>query len=205
MFSATKATLHLINTFLKFYFAQRRLHRDEIFVRSSSSEDDTVGEPNETVNQHPNNENETREVSENQQNETESETLSTLQQNVRARIEPAATQFIAAGTQQRIQLRGFVDARSNIRSPLHATALIGLLQVANGNENGVLASLGHSNRSTWMNQHINAFFEAGGPLDAFRQVSADVLQRHLKKAENRARAIYNTNHSNGGGESRRHS
>ncbi len=91
-----------------------------------------------------------------------------MNRNVRARIENRAPPNPTSEDSERISLQGFLDTTgSNICSSAHATALIGILQVAKGNENGVLASLGHNNRSRWVNQNLNAFFAPGGPLDSF--------------------------------------
>lgn len=91
---------------------------------------------------------------------------------------------------------GFLNATgTDIRSITHDFALIWLLQRANGQGDGVLAKFGHSNCSQRISRNIGLFFQPGGPLDAFQQVCADVLQCHVHRAETLVREIYGRDHS----------
>ncbi len=181
---------------------------DEILGDSSNSEN----ESDEILDVHPpqinqvsltqNSYNDTENsISSNNNNAREEEIRLTNQQPRNAHPIFANLRNQASRSSQRIRLGGFLDAMGrNIRSTAHGTALTGLMQLASGNENGILSSLGHSNRSNWITQNIDVFFQAGGPLDLFRPVSTEVLQRHLKRAETLAHSIYDSHHSSQGGE-----
>jgi hypothetical protein len=49
----------------------------------------------------------------------------------------------------------------------HATALIGVIQLAHGHPDGIVAALGHNNRTTWIRQNLVPFFQNDGPLSMF--------------------------------------
>ncbi len=101
-----------------------------------------------------------------------------------------------SSTSQRMKLGGFVDMLGcNIWSNAHGTALTALLQLANGNENGIISALAHNNRSNWISQNLDAFFQPGGLLDSLWSVSSEVLQQHLKGAQTLAQSFYNSHHS----------
>ena len=58
-------------------------------------------------------------------------------------------------------LGGFVQTRvgvTAIRSPRHATALIGILQLAGAHQSGFLGSMGHGNRLDWFQSNASALF-----------------------------------------------
>ncbi len=61
----------------------------------------------------------------------------------------------------------------------------GMMQLACGNANGILASIRYTNQSSWINQTL-IFFQQGGPLESFRPDSSGVLQRYFKEAEQAA-------------------
>ena len=97
----------------------------------------------------------------------------------------------------RVQMGGFLNTEgTGIRGPNQAAALIGLIQLAGGHENGILATLGHSNRTDWIRQNIQSFFRSGGPLSCFHPVSEAVVMRHLRHAQAFARTIYERDHNN---------
>jgi hypothetical protein len=56
--------------------------------------------------------------------------------------------------------------------------------------------LGHNQQTQWFNEHVDAFFQADGPLGMFNQVSPLVLFRHFSAASNQARALFDRRHSN---------
>ena len=68
--------------------------------------------------------------------------------------------------------------------------------MAAGHVDGLVGSLGQGNRTGWFTNHINAFFADGGPLGEFQPVSADVLLRHMRNAQNTAQTMYHRDHSN---------
>ena len=99
---------------------------------------------------------------------------------------------------QRQPLGGFVQTRvgvTAIRSPRHATALIGILQLAGAYQSGLLGSMGHGNRQAWFQSNASALFRSDGPLGDFNEVSASVLMRHVGAAERHARDLYGRSHS----------
>ncbi len=52
------------------------------------------------------------------------------------------------------QLGGFLGTMGHdVWSNAHGIVLTGLLQLANGNENGIVAALGYNNRSNWISQN----------------------------------------------------
>ncbi len=76
-----------------------------------------------------------------------------------------------------------------------------LLQLASGQEDGIVANLGHNNRSQWISNNIEVFFQPrGGTLERYHRVFPEVLQQYLRRPETLARNIYNRDHSSGGGE-----
>ncbi len=176
---------------------------------SSSAEDGSnevleVSPPivNQVVeNQCVNNDRELSTTTTNNNNGTNNENEFSNQQ--RRNINAHTTNFGSqnSNASQQMQFGGFLDTTGcNIRLNAYATALTGLLQLANGNENGIVAAIGYNNRSNWISQNIDAFFEPGGPLDSFQPVSTEVLQWHLKRAETLACSFYNLHHSRLGGE-----
>ncbi len=178
----------------------RRLQIEEIFVESESSDESIVRPPeivnppriinNQRTNSQPSNDDNHSSALDNVEPSTQG--VNAEQRNVQARVDNP--------DQERNMFGGFLDwSQTSIRSPLHATALIGVLQLAYGNENGVLSTLGYNNRTRWINKNINAFFSVGGPLGYFCPICADVFKHHLKKAENLACVIYNRTHSDGRG------
>ncbi len=62
----------------------------------------------------------------------------------------------------RIPLGHFVE-NNKIQSYAHHKALVGLMQLAYGNANGILASIGYTNQSSWINQNIDDFFSTRWP------------------------------------------
>jgi len=89
------------------------------------------------------------------------------------------------------------DAKRSIRSPGHAAALIGILQLASGYHNGgIVGAIGHNNRQLWFNENIDVLFDAGGPLENYQPISAKVLIRHFRIAQTLARSHYDRDHSN---------
>ncbi len=58
----------------------------------------------------------------------------------------------------------------NIWIDAHGTGLTGLLQLANGNENGIVAAFGHNNRSDWISQNLDAFLNQVAQLILFCQL-----------------------------------
>ncbi len=99
--------------------------------------------------------------------------------------------------QERNMFDTFLDwSQTSIQSQLHAISLIGVLQSSSVNEYGVLAILGHENRTKWINENSSTFFSPDGLICYFCHIYADVFKQHLKKAENQTHAIYNRNHSN---------
>lgn len=99
--------------------------------------------------------------------------------------------------QQRIPLGSFLNqAETEIRSADHATALIGLIQLGAGHEDGISGAFGHNNRSAWFRANTEALFREDGPLGRYVAVSARVLMRHVGRAQLLARSIYDRDHSN---------
>jgi len=95
-------------------------------------------------------------------------------------------------------LGGFVQTRvgvTAIRSPRHATALIGILQLAGAHQSGLLGSMGHGNHLAWFQSNASALFRSDGPLGGYNEVSASVLMRHVGAAERHARDLYGRSHS----------
>ena len=88
----------------------------------------------------------------------------------------------------RVAMHGFVHARSliGIRSPEHASALIRILELARADDNGLIGSLGHGNRTSWITTNRVAVFQPGGPLAAYNPLSVLVLMRHIADAETEA-------------------
>ncbi len=72
--------------------------------------------------------------------------------------------------------------------------MVDLMQLAYGNANGILASIGYTNWSSWISQNIDVF-QQGGPLKSFWSVSSGVLQHCFKEAEQAAWSLYESHHS----------
>lgn len=119
----------------------------------------------------------------------------------RARSPANAANRARSPANRRLPLGGFLSTSGeDIRSPGHASALIGLLQLAGGHSDGILAALGHNNRSAWFSENIDRLFQAGGPLGAYTRISTSVLQRHLGAAQRRAKLYFDRDHADGGGQ-----
>ena len=100
-------------------------------------------------------------------------------------------------TNRRTTMGGFLNPGGTaIRSSEHATALIGLLQLAGGHPDGIVGSLGYGNRNQWLTTNTAVVFQDGGPLEAFTPVTQSVLQRHIRTAEQLAQSIFTRDHSN---------
>ncbi len=76
---------------------------------------------------------------------------------------------------------------------------MGLLQLASGQGDGILANLGHNNRSQWISNKFEVFFQPGGQFVSYHRVCPGVLQQCLRRADSLARNISNRDHANGGG------
>ena len=111
------------------------------------------------------------------------------------RAAPRASNILSP--QQRIPLGSFLNqGETEIRSADHATALIGLIQLGAGHEDGISGAFGHNNRSAWFRANTEALFREDGPLGRYVAVSARVLMRHVGRAQILARSIYDRDHSN---------
>lgn len=155
----------------------RTQHRDEIFAGFSSSSD---GDSSSSL-----------------------EVPSPLTRNVRRRTNSnvggrAPTNDNNNGqARRRVQMGGFVNTEGTaLRTPGHATALIGILQLAEGHPEGIAGALGHNNRSNWIRENITAFFANDGPCQAYDSVIPGTLIRHLSGAQRLAKSIYTRHHSN---------
>ncbi len=98
----------------------------------------------------------------------------------------------------RVQLGSLLNrAETEIRSSNHATAaLIGLLELGQGHPDGITGAFGHNNRISWFRLNIDALFCKDGPLDSYVPFSANVLVRHVGRAQVLARSFYDRDHSN---------
>ena len=113
----------------------------------------------------------------------------------------AASRIVSPSQQQqqqrRLPLGSFLNpAETAIRSSDHATALIGLIQLGAGHEDGIAGAFGHNNRSNWFRTNTDALFREDGPLGRYVPVSARVLMRHVGRAQILARSLYDRDHSN---------
>jgi hypothetical protein len=96
----------------------------------------------------------------------------------------------------RVQLGSFLNqAEIEIRSSNHATALIGSLELGLGHPNGITGAFGHNNRISWFRSNIDALFHEDGLLAKYVPVSANVLVRHVGRAQVLARSFYDPDHS----------
>jgi hypothetical protein len=90
-------------------------------------------------------------------------------------------------------LGGFVQTQVGVITiclPRHATALIGIMQLAGAHPSGLLGSMGHGNRQAWFQSTASTLFQSDGPLGGFNKVSASVLMQHVGAAEGHARGMY---------------
>lgn len=84
----------------------------------------------------------------------------------------------------RQRMGGFLNSHNRIKSGDHDRGLKGLLQLANGQEGGIFAALGHSNRRRWVGENIPTLYVGdGGPLAPFRQLGTEQLMSHIRTAE----------------------
>ena len=61
-----------------------------------------------------------------------------------------------------LQMGGFLNTGGTaICSAAHATALIGILQVAQGHPDGIVGALGHNICTSWIQQNLGAFVLRG--------------------------------------------
>ena len=99
-------------------------------------------------------------------------------------------------TSSRPNLGNFLNSeRTAVRTPAHATALSGLVQLASGHPDGVIGALGHGNRNNWIRDNVSSFFQPDGPFAAFQPVNAATLQRSLSAPITLARSFYTRDHS----------
>ena len=134
--------------------------------------------------------------------------ISNGNRNVRARVQPrsqsgrssqptARSENNVNEVRRRVQLGGFINSQgTSIRSSSHATALNGIMNIAQAHPDGVLRALGHSNRVRWFEENTSRLFQEDGPLSAFAPVTPQVLQRHFRGAMQLARTTFDRDHSN---------
>ena len=92
---------------------------------------------------------------------------------------------------------GFLNGnKTAIRSSALATALVSILQLADGHPDGIIAALGHGNRTRWINDTFKSFFQSDGCLSDHKVPSKRVFTSHFKDAETLARSHYDRDHSN---------
>ena len=92
-----------------------------------------------------------------------------------------ATSVRTSGS-RRVPLGGFLQTLggvTTIRSSRHATALIGIMQLAGAHQSGLLGSIGHGNRITWFTSNTTTLFQSDGPLGGYNAVLVTVLMRAI--------------------------
>jgi hypothetical protein len=103
----------------------------------------------------------------------ETRVLETPRQSANAPIAP-----------NQVQLSSFLNrAETETRSSKHATALIGLHKLGRGHPDGITGAFGHNNRISWFRLNIDALFREDGLLGSYVPVSANVLVRHVGRAQ----------------------
>ena len=92
---------------------------------------------------------------------------------------------------------GFLTvSKTSIRSTSLATALVGVLQIADGHADGIVGALGHGKRSKWMQDNVNMFFQPDGPLSNYKAPALRRFTGFFMEAKKLARNIYDRDHSN---------
>jgi len=113
--------------------------------------------------------------------------------NARRRITGRAS----ADSDGRVPLQGFLNRSSTaIRSPDHAAALIGILQLAGAHPDGIAGALGHGNRTRWLTLNLGRIFSGHGPCYKFKRVRPAILLKHFSRARTFAKGYYRRDHSN---------
>ena len=80
---------------------------------------------------------------------------------------------------------GFLTvSKTSIRSTSLATALVGVLQIADGHADGIVGALGHGKRSKWMQDNVNMFFQPDGPLSNYKAPALRRFTGFLWKPKN---------------------
>jgi hypothetical protein len=102
------------------------------------------------------------------------------------------------GTRRHQALGGFVwdtPERTGIRNSAHASALVGILQLAKAHPQGYMGSIGNTGRGAWFAANLDVLFQDDGPLGAFTPIRHQMLQRHFGVAQRQARTYYTQQHS----------
>jgi hypothetical protein len=105
---------------------------------------------------------------------------------------------VVNGSRRRQALGGFVwdtPEQSGIRDSTRASALVGILQLAEAHPQGFMGSLANNNRSAWFCSNSDILFQDDGPLGSFTQIRYQLLQRHFGVALRQAKEYYTRNHS----------
>ena len=95
-------------------------------------------------------------------------------------------------------LGGFVwdtPERTGICDSVHATAIIGILQLTASHPQGYLGSIGTNGCTAWFAENSPVLFQHYGPLACFNSVSNLILMRHFSTAQRQARELFNQRHS----------
>ncbi len=102
------------------------------------------------------------------------------------------------GTRQRQALGGFVwdtPEWTGICDSACATALVGILQLAEAHPQGYMGSIGNTGHGAWFAANSDVLFQDNGPLGAFTPIRHQMLQRHFGVAQHQARTYYTQQHS----------
>ena len=92
---------------------------------------------------------------------------------------------------------GFLnDNKTAIRSASLATALVSILQNADGHLDGIVGALGHGKRTSWIRDNYKTFFQPDGPLSTYKCPAQRRFASFLKEAEDLAKSHYYQDHSN---------
>ena len=112
---------------------------------------------------------------------------------------PAAPPAAAPARRARGPLRSFLH-EGDIRSPGHAAALTGILQLMAAHQEGIGGAMGRGRFQKWVEDNIDVLSRDDGPLGNFDRMRPKTLQSHLSKIIAHAKAVRENDHSAEGGE-----
>jgi hypothetical protein len=78
-----------------------------------------------------------------------------------------------------------------IRDNARATALVGILQLAEAHPQGFVGSIGHFVCGAWFSAHVDIFFQDDGPLGTFNPIRPQMLMHHFGVALRQAKDYFN--------------
>ena len=119
-----------------------------------------------------------------------------------ATLSTSGTQDTSAITRESIRRRqalgGFVwvtNYRTGICDSTRATALTGILQLAEAHPQGYMGLIENTCRGTWFAANTDVLFQDNGPLGTFTPILPQLMMQHFGVALRQARVLFTQQHS----------